>query len=544
MMLSSFSAEPPTTPSKSFIIAARWGDAVVCLSLANLFYFRMWGLDFAARTAAGYGLRAESRPASFVGLMLDVFLLGGLFFLLVRGARHLERRPPDGLRFILRAAVGLAVFAVVSVFILKAYVWVENTTLARSWGLDFRAPIIAEIVALVVPILYWAGSKWLLRSAFLLLTIFSPLVALTFGQGIFRSLTFDPIYLSDKPPAVRLSPPASAPHVVWIIFDEWDEDLTFLHRPAGLELPEIDRLRKIAFYADRVGSPGPNTDWSMPALTVGRKLSAVAAVGHDDLALTLAGGETVHWNSYPNVFSEARKLGLDTGVIAWAIPYCRVLNRSLTGCYWLTSFSHYDNENVPEAMWRQFRGLPETRYRSPFGQALATRGHAWMFHQLFERSKETVSRQDYNLTLLHLPIPHPPFFYNGLTGKDDYGATPIRSLFQSGGAGYVDALALVDRSIGELRKTMEAAGTWDTTTILFSADHPYRERRLLDGKPMYPAVPFLVKLAGQNQALNCPARFSALLTHDLLLAVLKKEISTAEDLNAWILAHRDAFPTD
>lgn len=61
---------------------------------------------------------------------------------------------------------------------------------------------------------------------------------------------------------------------------------------------------------------------------------------------------------------------------------------------------------------------------------------------------------------------------------------------------------------------------------------------------MVPCVPFLVKLAGQNQALNCPERFSALLTHDLLLAILKKEVSTAQELDAWILRHKDAFPAD
>jgi len=91
---------------------------------------------------------------------------------------------------------------------------------------------------------------------------------------------------------------------------------------------------------------------------------------------------------------------------------------------------------------------------------------------------------------------------------------------------------------------MEAAGTWDTTTILFSADHPYRERSLLDGKPVVRGVPFLVKLAGHNQALNCPEGFSALLTHDLLLAFLRKEIPTAGELNAWIVQHKDAVPVN
>ena len=59
-------------------------------------------------------------------------------------------------------------------------------------------------------------------------------------------------------------------------------------------------------------------------------------------------------------------------------------------------------------------------------------------------------------------------------------AHPLRStgIFAQNQSGYIDALALTDKIIGDLRRSMEHAGTWDTTTMIFSADHPYRHRRL------------------------------------------------------------------
>jgi hypothetical protein len=548
-------ATTPRDPSSSIAPALRekaavrqaWLDAAAAVSLANLVCYRSWGWLLAAHGANAYWMKADPKPVAFIALMGDVLLLGLLFFSLMRVARRLEWQPPSRARFALRAMLGVVAYAAVTALVLSVYtMWFEDTSKARAWGSMNRwTLVVAGCLALAFPIAYWIGSRKPFRGILLLLTILSPAVALVFAQSVLQVANYDPNRLADKPTAPRLSVPASAPHVLWVIFDEWDEDLTFAHRPAGLKLPEVDALRRDTFYSETVVTPGYATGLSMPALTIGKRVSSVRPVAPDELEIKLAGGEgTVRWSTYPNVFSEARKLGFNTSILSWSLPYCRVLNTSLAGCEWLTQADVVDDASLAAIMADQLRRLCETGFRSPFGQATLTHAHAWLYHHLLDKSKRIVSERQYNLTLLHLPVPHPPFFYNRVTGKDDYGATPIRSLFLSGGAGYVDALALVDRCIGELRRTMEAAGTWNDTTILFSADHPYRERRLLDGKPIVPYVPYLIKLAGQHQSLNCTTHFSALLTKDLLLAVLKKEISTPEELNAWILRHKDAFPVD
>src|SRR6266404_889647 len=47
------------------------------------------------------------------------------------------------------------------------------------------------------------------------------------------------------------------------------------------------------------------------------------------------------------------------------------------------------------------------------------------------------------------------------------------------------------------RCSIENAGTWGETTVLFTSDHPYREAESFDGKSD-PRIPYLLKMASQN----------------------------------------------
>jgi hypothetical protein len=521
-----------------------WRDAAVAFSLANLIFYRPLVLLLAMHSSAAYWTKVEPRPLTYVAMMSNAFLLTAFFFLTFRAIRRLNYKEPTLLRSVARAVIGLVLFAALLVLIVSAYVSTGNYPALQPFR-HWWVLLIIGLVAALFPLSYWRGRRKPLVLAYEVLLVLLPLAGFTFGQAVLRCLTFDPHGFADKPLAPRLPTLASSPHVVWVIFDEWDPDLTFSDRASDLKLPEIDRLRQTAFYADSAATPALLTNVSIPALTIGAPVSSTHSDGPYDLSITSANGATTLWSSDSTVFSEARKLGMNTGIVGWDIPYCRVLSKSLTDCFWLTDMDYYDDDNMPKTMLHQVRTvLWEGPFRSPFGQAPGTIAHAWLYHQLFAKSKQFVSGQGCNLLLLHLPIPHAAFFYNRLTGKDDLNSEPFYSLFLPKAHGYLDALALVDRSIGELRRTMEAGGVWDSTTLLFSADHPFRGRPVFDGKPVGRHVPFLVKLAGQHQPLKCDAHFSALLTHDLILAVLKKEISTADELNDWILAHRDAFPAD
>ena len=189
-------------------------------------------------------------------------------------------------------------------------------------------------------------------------------------------------------------------------------------------------------------------------------------------------GTYVRWSEQDTVFREARKMGFNTAVVAWAIPYCRVLKNDLSDCWWWSGSNQYNSvgSTVPEMLLNRPRSLFENIYRSPFGQSLSTTRHIWVTENVVAKSLEVARDPGIGLALLHMPVPHPPYFYNAVTGKNDRGATPITGIFQQTQEGYIDALALTDKIIGQLRRSMEQAGVWDTTTVIFSADHPYRHR--------------------------------------------------------------------
>ena len=137
-----------------------------------------------------------------------------------------------------------------------------------------------------------------------------------------------------------------------------------------------------------------------------------------------------------------------------------------------------------------------------------------------------VANRGFNLILIHWPVPHMPGIYSRCQGDLDY----------SGRGTYIDNLALVDRTLLEIRRAMETAGVWDSTTVLLSADHFYRNATLLDGKSDH-RVPFLLKLAGQTTRSDYKRPFNTVVTHDLVLAILRGELQEPESVARW-LDHR------
>src|SRR5207247_2928813 len=53
---------------------------------------------------------------------------------------------------------------------------------------------------------------------------------------------------------------------VWLVFDELDQQNGFSKRPTTIDLPEFDRFRSGAFFAENAYPPARNTKQSLPSL--------------------------------------------------------------------------------------------------------------------------------------------------------------------------------------------------------------------------------------------------------------------------------------
>lgn len=517
-------------------------DLLVSLSLANLVYIRSWAEVLTFDRNAIYWLKSPPPPAYFLGLILAIVALTVLIWLVLRQmARAKNHRVRRFLPF---------VFIVPLLTLLNSVRTLIGTP-GQSLFLQFvqqRALAIGAAMALLAVIGLMVGGQRAQKLISGILLLFFPLTLLAFGQAIYRIIYFDPSPMADQPAASFLpAKPAGAPRFLWVIFDEWDQQLSFAERPHTLALPEIDRLRAQSLMATNTDTPAMMTDVSMPALITGRRLANVQAHGSSELLVQPAASrEWLPWSQQPNVFDQARALGFNTAVVAWAIPYCRVINRSLSGCWWWSGSSQYNSTGTTAAQvfFNLPRGLFETVYRSPFGQSLSTVRHESTYENVLRQSEAAIASQQFGLILLHLPVPHPPYFYDPSTGRFTWGDHLLTGLLGSGQDGYLGGLALVDRSIGELRSLMEQKGLWDSTSILFSADHPFRHRPAFDGRPVDHRVPFLLKLAGQERELHYDAPFSALLSKDLMLAVLGGQIATSGQAVAWLDRHAPSSLSD
>jgi membrane-anchored protein YejM (alkaline phosphatase superfamily) len=164
------------------------------------------------------------------------------------------------------------------------------------------------------------------------------------------------------------------------------------------------------------------------------------------------------------------------------------------------------------------------------------------YRSIHEHALRLVADPAINITYLHYPVPH--FLYIFDRKMNDFS--------DADGTNYFDNLLLVDRAIGDIRRALTAAGLWEHTTLIVTADHPmrvgiYRGRHWNDEMEerikLAPErhIPYVIKLAGQSQPVHYAQPFNSTATKELVLAIATRQISTPEQLVAWFDTNRGRF---
>ncbi len=499
---------------------------VIGVSCANLCYVKIWSSVLSYGTIDTYLMKSGASPTHIYALIANTLLLGAAIAL---AACWLKPRVKGA---------GIVVRNYFCLLALLVPLNAVRSLVAERWPHTHWSALTSALG--VMPVLVLGGLAALaafsqhrraVRLAQVLLLLCSPLAVFNIVHGVLKAAQYDPGIFADKPLAPRLADARVTPRIVWIIFDEWDERLTFLERDPSIHMPELDRFRSQALYAANAYPPSWQTPWSLPALLTGRLVADAKPRGPSDLRLFLPAPQPpVTWRDLPNTFSEARALRYNVGVVGYYHPYCRQFNDSLSACSWWPTALQYNSmgNSFREVMWNQVRSLFETGSRSPFGQSLAVQEHGREQQNSLAAAKELVQDPQMGFVFLHFPVPHAPYAYDRRTRQ---------FTLRSPSTGYWDNLALLDEFVGQLRATMEAANLWDGSTVLLSSDHWYRASVLLDGKRDH-RVPFLLKMPGQHEGLTFSTPFNTVLSHDLILAILHGEIADGRGAGEWIDRHR------
>ena len=268
----------------------------------------------------------------------------------------------------------------------------------------------------------------------------------------------------------------------------------------------------------------------MPALIIGRQIASVNTANTCDLPITFAdNGKTADWNGLPSVFSGARSLGFNTALVGWYVPYDREVGGALNFCRWYPypAYQPCRAETFGANLRAQISSLTETIHIRRLFIELQRDG--------LRTSLSLVTNANYSLTLLHLPAPHKPGIY--LPDRAEFTIWPMSKV-----TGYFNNLALADRELGQLRRAMESAGLWDNTWVILSSDHSWRDSRRYDNQHDF-RVPFLVKPPGAGESMRYSKSFNTILTHDLILAILRGDITNQLNLPPWLDQHGRPLPT-
>jgi len=518
-----------TKSEPAFLRHLHWRDLLISASFANLAFLRVWHDLLYFKPYAEFWMKRPPAPALLFGVMLDVAALA----LLLWGAIFWARRYLDG-----RYAVwGRRLFILPLIFPLNAVlqiVMVSSATLIWKAPVElgprrFAAFCLVVVITFALALIPW--PKQIARGAALFLILLSPALAATFGRAIYRASVPAPADFADRPSAPRIPGTVSRPHLLWMIFDELDYRLAFVDRDPTVQLPELDRLKSEAFFATHAFPPSRRTPTSLPMLLTGTHIDDVIPVGHASLLLKPADGSPPFpLDSAETVFSAARRMGLNSALVGWYLPYGRILGGQVNSCFWtpaaFTIRNSADWHSLPAAMRDEARTLFETGLLySALGKSLLATAHARDYHEMFAATQTALGNSDNNLVFVHFGIPHFPFFYNRFKGDDSGGLRTID--------GYLDQLVLVDRTFGALRRQMEANGTWNGTTVLLTSDHFYRSAQALDGNSDS-RIPFLLKLPGQTAPLVYDRPFGTISSKALLLAIASGTVATPQDVAAWL----------
>jgi hypothetical protein len=538
-------------------VKRQWRYWLVAVSLGHLLFIRRWyDLEHLQAKALDY-----YREAPATGTLAAATLLGSLWLaLLLRlGWMWVERNPS---RF--RVTLGHCVFLAVLLVPLETMRNFWNASLpdgghSVDWFTNLSLLTLDALLIIGIFARLRGSTKILDASRALVLsvTLLLPALLVDFGSSALRREP--PAAFEPRTPLLMLPMRPGAPRVMWMLFDEFDPRLAFENRPASLAMPELDRLRTESLVATNVAPTDTYTVVAAPSLLSGRLLARTELEDVSTLLITPQGsGQPVDWRDTPTVFTKARALGVNAELVGWYHPYCRVLGDQMVRC-----FSRLPAATTPalaletyasaRGLWRSTGFLFGLLGGSIWGAVTGDRSAGWLreqdgpiqkeqqgqYFEIRDRAYAAAVDPRIGLAYLHFPAPHMLPIYNRRAGNFKLNAS----------LDYLDNLALVDRTVGEMRRKLEQAGLWDSTTLLVSSDHGLRpnlwrnrlgwteEMENLTGGHTSANVPFILKLAGSRSGTMVEEPFSGVLTGDLALAVLRREVSTASQAAAWLRVH-------
>ena len=531
-------------------------DALFCLSLGSLCFIRRWfDLEILQEPSLDFYRTSPRDPKLMIAVISGSLMLACVFWVAAQAVRRADNR-----------RLTAAARCVTLMIIVYAF-----ESMRRYWNSEFRLIDWSSngIVIALEFALAMGGGMALIgdrrifdagRTMVLLAGLLAPALLIDFAWGhpptdkaAFQALPGLPL-LAKRPP--RNQHPA--PRVVWLLFDEFDQHLAFDERPSGLDLPVLDRMRRESLVANRVLQTADATVLAVPSLLSGEAFERIDYTDARTLLVQPRQQRESPWRDQPNVFEQARQIGANSSLVGWQLPYCRLIGDLLAHCFdqpgghppsallrEIEASESSFGDTLEFLFFMQFENLLDL-FR-PLGAAVSPdirdtfvqRRQLRQFLAIRDRAQQEVADASMDFVFVHFPTPHLFAIYDRT--HSDFAVRPDTS--------YLDNLALVDRTVGEIRRTLEQRGEWESTTLMVTSDHALRpamwhnrhnwspQFEQLIGPGASRTVPFILRLAGNHDGAVYEPSVSNVVTAQLSLAALRGDVSTPQEAVAWLSEH-------
>ncbi len=340
------------------------------------------------------------------------------------------------------------------------------------------------------------------------------------------------------------------PKVIWIIFDAWDNYLTYEKRIKNLSLSTLDELKKNCFSATKVYQPANLTQKSIFAYLNGQESIDKEALSQNRFRIEHTGELLYGWDKFPSLFDKLSLLGINSAVTGWHLPYSRLFDKYVVK-------NNMSNNEYEETFKEKIKSiyillidfyfihpidkLSFHKIKLHIKQKRRIKHNEWIrrYKRIHDDAKNIITDQFSNFCFIHYSIPHPPVIYNNHKKK-----------FTNKFLSYSDNLVLVDKTMKEIKKLLVETKLWDSSTIIITADHWFRpsmwlssrfkefcviskkESEILQERPG-PLIPLIIKMPYQKKGISYSKPFNAIVLHDLVLGIYKDKIKNESDLANW-----------
>jgi hypothetical protein len=364
-----------------------------------------------------------------------------------------------------------------------------------------------------------------------LLTGFAIFAAVMSVQLV-RTALWRPLPQTFDSPAPIAAAPPNKPRLVWILFDELAYKPTFEARDPSLQLPNFDRLRNQSTLYTDVTPVAYRTIKAVPGLLLGHPITEISYTTGNRYLIQAA--DNPHWeplDASASLFGMAAQQGLTTSIVGWYVAYCPIFAGVATECYWSNDDAQdrgptAANASFAENVWFPLRVLFERAFMPARAWADVA---AWNADAHIQSMKDieghalaTIASSPADILYIHLPMPHPPAFWDRHTQS-----------FARGGS-YLDSLDYSDRLLGQMLDLLEAQPRWNATTLIVQGDHSWRTRmwrtlpgwssedeRISSGGQWDSRPVLMIHTAGQHDGQSVTTATSLLVVHDAVAGLIR-----------------------